>query len=69
LLLGCFPPGFSSRTCVFTLNEHISIDMYDPQTDIQSCCLDITASPDFHRLSLCSGPFSANALFSIGFVE
>jgi hypothetical protein len=37
-----FPLGLLSRSDVYTLIEHISIDMYDPQTHIQSCWLDIT---------------------------
>jgi hypothetical protein len=48
--MDCFLPGLLSRTCVYTLNEQVSIDMYDPQTDIQSCWLEITSSAYFDRL-------------------
>jgi hypothetical protein len=32
--MAAFPPVLLSRTCVYPLNEHISIEMYDSQTDI-----------------------------------
>jgi hypothetical protein len=49
--MGRFLLGLVSRTCVYTSNEHISIDMYDPQTHIQSCWLEITARADFDTLA------------------
>jgi hypothetical protein len=45
--MGHFLLGLLSRTHVYTPNEHISIDMYDPQTHIQRCWLDITSWPAF----------------------
>ena len=46
-LLGvAFPLGILSRTCIYTCNEHISIEVYGPQMPIESCWLDISARAD-----------------------
>jgi hypothetical protein len=53
--MGCFIMCLLSRTHVYTLNEHISIEMYVPQTHIQSCWLDITPRADLASLSVYPG--------------
>jgi hypothetical protein len=44
--MGHFLLGLLSRTHVYTLNEHVSIVMYDLQMPIESCWLDISARAD-----------------------
>jgi hypothetical protein len=48
--MGHFLSSLLSRNDVYTLNEHVSIEEYHPQTGIHSCWLDISARTDVDRL-------------------